>query len=522
MFRRSLNILIAMPDRAVESMLEAVPSHDRFSHAFTTQASALDAGLSRFSIIILDLSYQSPANLRLIDQQRDPSTLMVACCSGSDFNSFAPHLHRFDAIWPKPLDAEQIQESFASLLQRIKQREEAQLNKTYLDTLIDSLPELIWFKDARGAHLKVNESFCRTVGKSKAQIEGRGHYYIWDIEPDEYADGEYICLESEEIVLEKKETCLFDETVKCSGEMRKFKTYKSPVFDTDGSVIGTVGFAHDATDLQNLMVELNILLEGLPFAVMVTDKHRVITNVNQKFVDIFAHNRDDMIGSSVIDLFEITKNNDGQREWTLNEEDGQILLQAKDKIFKLHDEKLMDVFGNCTGQIYLFLDITHEHRERTRLQVDANTDFLTKLNNRRCLQTYLQEKPIASDTALILVDLDNFKEVNDRFGHDEGDRVLIAFARLLKQMYPSEHIFRLGGDEFAILLPSISDPNALNACVAQLLAAFDRHIAQNFVHTNIAASVGVGTAALSAHTFADLFKKADSSLYQVKRSKKAA
>ena len=104
------------------------------------------------------------------------------------------------------MSKDKVQASFTRILERFKEREDAVLNHKYLETLIDSLPDLIWFKDARGSHLKINKSFCQAVNKSKDQIEGRGHYYIWDIEPDEYAQGEYICLESEEIVLNKKET----------------------------------------------------------------------------------------------------------------------------------------------------------------------------------------------------------------------------------------------------------------------------------------------------------------------------
>lgn len=122
------------------------------------------------------------------------------------------------------------------------------LYQNYLDTLIDSIPDLVWFKDKIGAHWKVNAAFCDTVSKTKDQIRGRGHYYIWDIEPEEYRKGEFICMESEIEVMEKKETCVFEEKVKIKDEMRLLSTYKSPVFDRDGSVMGTVGFAHDITE----------------------------------------------------------------------------------------------------------------------------------------------------------------------------------------------------------------------------------------------------------------------------------
>lgn len=95
--------------------------------------------------------------------------------------------------------------------------------------------------------------------------------------------------------------------MKCGTELRKFKTFKSPIFDADGTVIGTVGFAHDVTDLQNLIVELNILIESLPFAVLVTDKNRNITTANQRFVDTFMQDREELVGKNADFLMNVTK-----------------------------------------------------------------------------------------------------------------------------------------------------------------------------------------------------------------------
>ena len=80
---------------------------------------------------------------------------------------------------------------------------------TAFDGAIDSVPDLIWFKDVRGAHLKVNNAFCSAVGKTKNDVQGRGHYYIWDLKQEEYEQGEYVCLEMEEIVLRDRKTRAF-------------------------------------------------------------------------------------------------------------------------------------------------------------------------------------------------------------------------------------------------------------------------------------------------------------------------
>ena len=319
----------------------------------------------------------------------------------------------------------------------------------------------------------------------------------------------------------KRKPCLFDETVKCGNELRKFKTYKSPIFDSDGDVIGTVGIAHDVTDLQNLMIELNILIESLPFAVMVTDKDRNITNVNQKFIDIFILDRTELIGKNVNSFLDETKTFTKSKRWLIEREEDSILLLSKNKILKLHDERLLDIFGVLAGHIYLFIDITLEHHQKNRLLSDANTDFLTKLNNRRSLQDFMRKTPLRPDTALLLADLDNFKEVNDQFGHDEGDRVLVAFAELLQQMFPAEAMFRLGGDEFAIILQDITDTSIPEQFAKQLLAGFEEKVARKFPKTRISVSIGIAIDG-EDENFGELFKKADIALYGAKKSGKSA
>ncbi|WP_319525488.1 PAS domain-containing protein [uncultured Desulfosarcina sp.] len=346
----------------MEALVRGAPPVERFSYQFFCYPDVDEANLKGCRVIVLDFENDKPISLEKILAAKDEQTVVIGCFSADSFPAMAESYQHFDQIWVKPFAEEKVRSSFKRILERLKEQEDLVLTQKYLDTLIDSLPDLIWFKDAKGAHLKVNNSFCRAVNKTKAQVEGRGHYYIWDLEPDEYAQGEFICLESEEIVLNKKETCLFDETVKCGNELRKFKTYKSPIFDTDGSVIGTVGFAHDVTNLQNLLIELNILVESLPFAVMITDKDRTITSVNHRFTDNFILDRAEVIGMSVDSLLDETMPLTRSKRWTVERGKEGTLLLSEDRALKILEEKLLDVFGILAGYIQIFMDVTFEHQ----------------------------------------------------------------------------------------------------------------------------------------------------------------
>ncbi|MBM9518236.1 diguanylate cyclase [Desulforhopalus vacuolatus] len=522
MYHRLLQIFIATQDPQLERLLHEVQPEEKFSHQFLSSPNVDEANLNEYSVIILDFETVTPESMEHIQAVKDEHVAVIGCFTPESLPILAKSYHLFDQVWIKPFVGGKPQTSFARILKRFKEREESVLGEKCLDTLIDSLPDLIWFKDVRGSHLKVNDSFCRTVNKTKAQIKNRGHYYIWDLEPDEYGQGEYICLESEEIVLNKKETCLFEETVKCGDELRKFKTYKSPILDTDGKVIGTVGCAHDVTGLQNLLVELNILIEGLPFAVMVTDKDRNITSVNQKFIDIFVLDRTEFIGKKVEFLIDESKSFTRSKKWIIEKGKEGTLLLSKDKVLKIHQESLLDIFGILAGHVYLFIDITLEHQYKNKLLIDAHTDYLTKLMNRRSLQDCMRKTPCQLGTALLLADLDNFKAVNDQHGHDEGDKVLVAFSVLLQELFLAENIFRLGGDEFAIILPQVESVDMAKQCAEQLRTGFGVNVARMFPHTNISVSIGIAVVADDDSDFGELFKKADMALYDSKKSGKSA
>ncbi len=520
MYQRILNITIVSNQSELFQQLENIQPLEQFTHSIN-QCETLSRESAISSDIIILESSSSSGEIIEAHRNKQPLGILIVCLEKDQLSLLTEIYDLIDYLLITPIDHSRLKNIFNKAVTIIKDREDARLTNNYLDTLINSLPDLIWFKDKRGAHLKVNDSFCETVNKTHDQIEGRGHYYIWDIEPDDYSQGEYICLESEEIVLDQKKLCLFDETVKCGDQLRKFKTYKAPIFDSDNKVIGTVGCAHDVTDLKNLMIELNILIECLPFAIMVTDREKVITSTNQKFINLFQLQEQTIIGKQITSFLDKSGTFTRSKRWLLEHSEEGILLLSKDKILKIHDEELLDTFGTLVGHIYLFLDITLEYHDKNKLLLDANTDYLTKLNNRRRLQDFMRKTPCGPSTALLLADLDNFKEVNDEFGHDEGDKILVAFSNLLQITFPIENLFRLGGDEFAIVIPAAQSTEEVTRYAEKLLKGFNNYIIKKFPHTNISISIGIALNVHNKNDFGQLFKQADIALYDSKKCGKS-
>ncbi len=151
-------------------------------------------------------------------------------------------LKELQDVWTCPMEEEEVRFRFLRWQQAFKMSKDFWQTSHFLDATINNVPNLIWYKDKNGSHEKVNLSFCKTVNKTMEQVQGRGHAYIWDVEQDDPA-----CVESERVVMSEQRTFISEETVKTGDGVRLLTTYKSPLYDLDGSVMGTVGVAIDVT-----------------------------------------------------------------------------------------------------------------------------------------------------------------------------------------------------------------------------------------------------------------------------------
>ncbi|MCR5177225.1 MAG: diguanylate cyclase [Anaerovibrio sp.] len=238
--------LAGMTAEQIEILKNIVPL-ERFSHCFY-QLQSLDELEKDFvpgiiGVVIADESAGfSPEALRSAAKDEK----VVFCTAQAEAMS-EEALSGIDFLWSKPLTTSLLKFYFGELLKYLKLEKDLWLTGAYLDNTIDPVPDLIWYKDIKGAHLKVNDAFCEVVGKTKDDIAGRGHCYIWGLTPEEYAKGEYVCMETENEVIKKGTTCLFEEQVKAPEGMRILMTYKTPIRDVDGTIIGTVGMARNVT-----------------------------------------------------------------------------------------------------------------------------------------------------------------------------------------------------------------------------------------------------------------------------------
>ena len=410
MYHCDLCIYFVGEGRELLEELKRAEPLKHFTHDFNTSPEPSELLIKRADLIIANLQGTDvETRLRILLYYKRETTQLILLADKEQTELLVNQdLSAVTDIWPVPLSEKEIRFRFERWQQTCKMSKDYWQTQNYLDTTINSVPHMIWYKDKTGAHMKVNDFFCKTVNKTMEQIEGRGHYYIWDLTPDDYAKGEFICMESEFEVMDKRETCIFDEDVKIGEEMRKLQTYKSPLFDLDGSVMGTVGVALDVTDL--IMYQ-------------------------------------------------------------------QMLVK------------------------------------------NANTDALTGLSNRRSIYEFvesIEEKCIT----VFGIDLDNFKTINDTYGHKEGDKALILTAQVLQECMEDCLIARNGGDEFMIIMLGERMPDRIEETRKMIETKLDEAFGRSENLSEISASVGAAYTDKGRENFDRLVAEADIRMYNEKETKK--
>ena len=202
---------------------------------------------------------------------------------------------------------------------------------------------------------------------------------------------------------------------------------------------------------------------------------------------------------------------------------GRILwLQRKDRVQIPVDIALGSFLRKGQPLVAAFVrDVTDMRRMEERMQYQATHDTLTGLGNRWVFQQHLQEcmqqaQVTGEPSALLLLDLDNFKAINDGYGHPAGDHVLQEVAKRLKAVLRSQGwLARLGGDEFAVLLPH-ADADVAAQWAEQILHAMQAPCAWGQVQLEFGTSIGVGLSPLDARDPPSLMRCADMAMYRAK------
>ncbi|HGA2318971.1 TPA: putative bifunctional diguanylate cyclase/phosphodiesterase [Pseudomonas putida] len=263
-----------------------------------------------------------------------------------------------------------------------------------------------------------------------------------------------------------------------------------------------------------------------------TDKSGIITYVNEQFCDISGYSAQELIGQNhrilnsgqhppefFIDMWK--KVSRGQ-VWK-----GEICNRKKDGSLYWVESTIVPMYDDASQRVQKYVsirfDVTEKRKLLETLQWQAEHDELTGLPNRFLLskaldQAIVKAKSQSSTVAVGVLDLDGFKQINDRYGHEIGDRLLVAVAdRLKHSMRIEDTVARLGGDEF-VLISGVRDPKVLESALQRLLAALSAVYVIDGIGINISASIGVTLYPNDNENADTLLRHADQAMYKAKQS----
>lgn len=196
-------------------------------------------------------------------------------------------------------------------------------------------------------------------------------------------------------------------------------------------------------------------------------------------------------------------------------------LEMDERMYEMRVETLTES-GYVQGQMLWVLDITEHHRVLMQVNELAHKDALTGIYNRSCFKTlvedYLEQQ---GNGAFFMIDMDNFKQVNDKFGHQAGDAVLSKFGRVLEQLGDNTIPGRIGGDEFCLFCKETVDIRELEKLAEHISTDFEKKLAGEKYAGVTTVSIGIArTTDAADRDFEKLYSSADKALYVAKNRSK--
>ncbi|BAM90633.1 diguanylate cyclase/phosphodiesterase [Bradyrhizobium oligotrophicum S58] len=284
----------------------------------------------------------------------------------------------------------------------------------------------------------------------------------------------------------------------------------------------------DVTAMKRREASFRLLFDVNPVPMCILDRTTAqFLNVNDALVRHYGYGRPDFLRMSVWDLWppgewetlddalsRLADSNEFHRDWRHRTADGseiEVLTYGREIAFDGRD-----------GVLVAIVDITERRRAEARIAYMAHHDGLTGLPNREFFQQRLTQELDGAvlenkHIAVMCIDLDLFKTINDSFGHPMGDRLLQAVAGRLRQQMHGDHLAaRLGGDEFAVILGRTGADEA-SASAAHLISALSAPYDIGGNELVIGASIGIALSPGDGASWEELMKNADMALYRAKQ-----
>lgn len=428
-------------------------------------------------------------------------------------------------------------------IDRSRLYERAVASEARYRSVVDGVTDIIFRTDASGAWSFLNAAWTQTTGFDVEESLGRIATDF--IHPDDLP----LVDRGWEPIL-RGEHDRFQHNVRFmtkSGETRLLAVNAQQLFDADGTPASVTGILTDITEwhlaerrLATAEEQFRTLVEQMP-AVVYTEQEqdhiRVLTYISPQIETILGYTPEEY-RARYPDWLEMVHPDDqyltAAEEFRTNASGEPFRVEYRHRTRDgryvwLRDEALRLATadeGRQTWQGVMF-DITELKQLQEQLTHQAFHDSLTGLPNRALFHDRVEhamrrgQRP-NTILAILLIDLDNFKVINDSLGHDTGDRLLVAVAERLRcTVRPGDTVARLGGDEFIVLLEDLTDVAAVVESAERIERALHQTFSVDRHELFVTASVGAAINSPDNQQASDLLRQADIAMYQVKRAGKA-
>ena len=389
-----------------------------------------------------------------------------------------------------------------------------------LNTVVSQSPIIIWAIDNEGTFTLSEGKGLEILGLQPGKVVGQSLFDLYRDSPD--------------VVRNCRQALQGDQVtgvVHAAG--RIYHASYNPTKDAHGVVTGVIGVANDITDLQEVEAQMHILssaLEQTADMVLITDVHGIIEYINPAFETTTGYSRDDVIGNKP-NLLHSGKHDTQfyQRLWeTILRGDvfNDVFINARKDGSIYYEEKTITPIRNQQNEITHFVstgkDISERMRVQERLHYMAHHDALTKLPNRTLFMDRLRQAMARAHwhkrlIAVMFLDLDRFKTINDSLGHHIGDQLLVQLTqRLSSGVRAGDTIARFGGDEFAVLLDDIASEKDISQLAKKVLDTMIPAFVIQGREFFMTASIGVSIFPNDGEEPETLLRNADVAMYRAK------
>ncbi len=404
--------------------------------------------------------------------------------------------------------------------EQVQQQVSIEQSHALLNTVISNSPVIILAFDDKGIFTLSEGKGLESLGSKPGSVVGESIFDIYKNYPQ---------------VLQDAETALTGVMVESVVKIndRTFQTHYNPILNEQGQVNAVIGVANDITTMTQIESQMRIIstaLEQTTDVIMVTDVVGTIEYVNPSFEAITGYSQSEALGQNP----RILKSDKQEPDFYENmwatilkgENFSDVFINTRKDGSIYYEEKTITPVRTESKEITHFIstgkDISERMRTQERLHYMAHHDALTKLPNRTLFLDRLHQAMARAHwhnrlIAVIFMDLDQFKEVNDNFGHEVGDQLLIQLTqRLSSSVRSGDTVARFGGDEFAVLLDDIASEQDVSLLAKKILDTLAPPFNVQGHESLVTASIGVSIFPSDGNDSETLLRNADVAMYRAK------